>query len=101
MSSQSQNMQCESCLNLGLFVLASGLEICWKNLPRLSAFPMLLELAGTKSCSSRFCTLLVCRQTPDVVREQFIEILISSCVTVPYINAEEIPLILKNQHEEY
>lgn len=57
MSFQSQNMQGENCLSLGLFVLASGLEICWKNLPSLSAFPMLLELAGIKSCSSRFLSL--------------------------------------------
>lgn len=82
MSFQSQNMQGENRLRLGLFVLASGLEKCWKKICQACVLsPRSWSLQALKAAAADF-SLLLCRQTRDA-REWFTQILILSCVTVP------------------
>jgi len=64
-------MQGENCLSLGLFVLASGLEIRWKKICQACLLPPCSwSLQALKAAAADF-SLLLCRQTPDVVRKWF------------------------------
>lgn len=82
MSFKSQNMQSEKCLSLGLFVLASGWERGWKKSAKLVCFPYSPGALQALKAAADF-SLLLCRQSPDVVREQFTQTLIFPRVIVP------------------